>query len=483
MPRWTPGTLYTNRNQWRTDPVVNQLISEPIERLRQAHFCDMNNWGELRSLVGGTTSLMTTLPQSCIHGLLRNLDYNSRFYGTTELNREHIFDVLDLPPADNPAARAAFVGAANYFISNPFYEALSIHLAEGTDEAAAEEFAFMQSQSLLNPKGVVIHGIPLTASDFQAMASNGTALVWSPRSNLELYGQTANINAALDAGVEIGLAPDWGITGSSNMMNELKVAARWNCNQLSGRLTDRQLVDMATSIPAHIAGIDDQTGAIVVGLRADIIVLRGDPNNPYRAIIEATPADLELVFIEGVPFYGALKFMKRFWQSPDLEEIQLPGAIKTLATPAANFLLSDIKSRLQLAMQSENIALSPLTEPDNFVLSANQSNPACSQSLSIRSNPATPLIDKNSVKKDNVGALLVTATPNPSGKYFTISTQSTSHQLLQVNVWDISGRILETLKGIAPNGTQQIGAYLRPGIYFLEVKQGTERQLLKLIRQ
>jgi hypothetical protein len=26
--------------------------------------------------------------------------------------------------------------------------------------------------------------------------------------------------------------------------------------------TDRQLVDMATSIPAHIAGIDDEVGAI-----------------------------------------------------------------------------------------------------------------------------------------------------------------------------------------------------------------------------
>src|SRR5678816_3531559 len=175
---------------------------------------------------------MTTHAQPCINGLVRNLDLNSGFYGTTELDREHIYNVLDLPPASDPAARAAFAGAASYFIGNPFYEALFIHLAEGTDAAAEDEFTFVQSQSLLNPKGVVIHGIPLSATDFQAMAFNGTALVWSPRSNLELYGHTANLLAALDARVEIALAPDWAVTGSSNMLDELKVAAQWNREQL-----------------------------------------------------------------------------------------------------------------------------------------------------------------------------------------------------------------------------------------------------------
>jgi hypothetical protein len=96
------------------------------------------------------------------HGLVRNLDYNSGFYGTTQLNLEHTFNVLDLPPASAPAARAEFVFVAkNFFIDNPFYEALLIHLAEGTDAFSLEEFTFMQSQSLLNSKGVVIHGIHL----------------------------------------------------------------------------------------------------------------------------------------------------------------------------------------------------------------------------------------------------------------------------------------------------------------------------------
>jgi hypothetical protein len=106
-------------------------------------------------------------------------------------------------------------------ILNPFFEALIIHLAEGTDEAAKEEFTFVSNVKLLNPKGVIIHGIPLTKQDFTYMATNGTGLVWSPRSNIELYGKTADVIAALKAGVEVALAPDWAITGNSNMLRYL----------------------------------------------------------------------------------------------------------------------------------------------------------------------------------------------------------------------------------------------------------------------
>ena len=151
VPRWRPSRLYSNRHEWRQDPEFIRLVNGPISRVGSTHFCDMNKWGELRALAGGTTSIMTTQAQPCIHGLVRNLDYNSGFYGTTQLNLEHTFNVLDLPPASDPAARAEFVFVAtNFFIGNPFYESLLIHLAEGTDAFSLEEFTFMQSQSLLN---------------------------------------------------------------------------------------------------------------------------------------------------------------------------------------------------------------------------------------------------------------------------------------------------------------------------------------------
>ena len=475
VPRWKPSRFYSNRHEWRQDPEFLRLVNGPISHVGSTHFCDMNKWGELRALAGGTTSIMTTQQESCIHGLVRNLDYNSGFYGTTQLNLEHIYNVLDLPPASAPAARTEFVFVAtNYFINNPFYEALLIHLAEGTDAFSLEEFTFMQSQSLLNPKGVVIHGIPLRPSDFRAMSVHGTSLVWSPRSNLELYGTTADIAAALDEGVEIALAPDWAVTGSSNMLNELKVADLWNSERLGGRLTDRQLVDMATSIPAHIAGIDDEVGALKVGLRADLVVINGNHNSPYRAVIDATAGNVDLVFINGVPLYGDRIFMKHFWDQSELEEIELPEAKKVLATPAVNFLASDVANRLQLALQAEGSSLAPLTEANDFVLPAVTLAPVPVQGITAHNIKE---------EKNHIDELTMTALPNPSRNYFTLKIHSNSTELFQLRVLDVSGRIVETRNGMVANTTFEIGNNFQPGIYLVEVTQGKQQQILKLIRQ
>jgi 5-methylthioadenosine/S-adenosylhomocysteine deaminase len=362
LPRWSAGHLFTNRNQWRADPGYNAAVEVPFANLRATHFCDMNAWGELRALVGGTTSTMSTQPVPCIHGLVRNLDYNTGFYGTTELNLEHIINVLELPPATNPLARAQFVGQARFAIGSPFFEALAIHLAEGTDAAAEEEFTFIQAQHLLNPKGVIIHGISLDGPDFLAMAATGTALVWSPRSNIELYGQTTNVMAAIDAGVEVALAPDWAITGSSNMLDELRFAAHWNRRHLGGRLSDRQLFDMVTSVPARITGVDDQVGTIRAGLRADLVVIEGRHHDPYAAIVEASAEDVQLILIDGVPLYGDRTLMEHFWDRRALEKIRLPGGVKALATPAAAVVAGDVASRLRPALEAEGTSLAPLAE-------------------------------------------------------------------------------------------------------------------------
>jgi 5-methylthioadenosine/S-adenosylhomocysteine deaminase len=364
LPRWHPRRRYANRYQWQVDPDYQQAAGTPFDHLAASHFCAMNAWGELRALVGGTTSILATQPVPCIHGLVRNLDFNSGFYGSTELDREHIVAVLGIPLPDDPAGRAEFVDAARFLIANPAYEALAVHVAEGTDASSKEEFTFLQSQSLLNPKGLLIHGIPLVPADFRAMASAGTALVWSPRSNLALYGATADVGAALDAGVEVALAPDWAVTGSGTMLDELKTAAAWDRQQLQGRLTPRQLLDMVTSVPARAAGIDDEAGTLRAGLRADLVVLRGDATDPYGSVLRAGPREVQLVMIDGVPLYGDASLMRKFWASADLERIEVSNAAKAVATPAAGVTVAGLVSELGPALEAEGTSLAPLGEAD-----------------------------------------------------------------------------------------------------------------------
>jgi 5-methylthioadenosine/S-adenosylhomocysteine deaminase len=366
FPRWHPGALFSNKYQWRTDPDYQQRVGMPYQHLVAQHFCDMNRWGELRALAGGTTSMLATGADACIHGIVRNLDNDSNgLHGPNQ--PERVFNTLELPPATDPQTRAFFAGQAQLVAASGAYDALVIHLAEGTDAVAHEEFAFVKAQSLLFSNGVFIHGTALDAADFHDMAAAGTALVWSPRSNLELYGQTTDVRAALAAGVQVAIAPDWGVTGSSNMLDELRLAKAWSDTHLNGLLSDGQLVEMVTSVPAQIAGLNHEIGAIAPGMRADIVVIdKNDRRDPYRAVISASARDVKLALIDGVPLYGARGVMRRFWRKSDLQDVPIAHAVKQLATPAANgVVVADVANRLQTALRAEGTSLAPLVEQDD----------------------------------------------------------------------------------------------------------------------
>jgi len=146
------------------------------------------------------------------------------------------------------------------------------------------------------------------------------------------------------------------------MLDELKVAARWNRENLGGRLTDRQLVEMATSAPAHAVGVHDEVGTLAPGLRADLLVVSGDLNDPYGAVVGATAGDVQLVMIGGVPLYGERGLLAPFWAQSDLEKIALPGAPKVLASPAAGLSVSQVAARLTAALLAHGTVLAPLTE-------------------------------------------------------------------------------------------------------------------------
>ncbi len=113
----------------------------------------------------------------------------------------------------------------------------------------------LKGRGFLQPGVVVIHGVALGETDLKEMKDHGVGLVWSPRSNVELYGATANVAAAKRLGVRMALAPDWSPTGSSGMLDELRYASVWNYHtEPKDRLfSDSELVQMATSAAAELA--------------------------------------------------------------------------------------------------------------------------------------------------------------------------------------------------------------------------------------
>src|ERR1700688_2590200 len=112
----------------------------------------------------------------------------------------------------------------------------------------------LKAAGLLVPGVSLIHGVALQPANYVEMAAHNVNLIWSPRSNLELYGSTADIVAAKAAHVKIAVAPDWSPTGSDGLLAELNYAAAWNDAQNPHPLTDRELFAMAPSVPADLIG-------------------------------------------------------------------------------------------------------------------------------------------------------------------------------------------------------------------------------------
>ncbi len=103
-------------------------------------------------------------------------------------------------------------------------KAFLIHLGEGkpSDASAAREFRMLakRNDGFLRPGVSVIHGVALGKDEFKQMATATVGLIWSPRSNIELYGATTDVRSAKDAGVKIALAPDWSPSGSDGLLEE-----------------------------------------------------------------------------------------------------------------------------------------------------------------------------------------------------------------------------------------------------------------------
>ena len=99
-------------------------------------------------------------------------------------------------------------------------------MSEGTDQDARQRFLDLEYAAntwAIDPDLIPIHCVALQAGDFQRLSS-AAGMVWSPLSNLLLYGDTADVSAAKAAGLSIALGSDWSPSGSKNLLGELKIA-------------------------------------------------------------------------------------------------------------------------------------------------------------------------------------------------------------------------------------------------------------------
>ena len=344
LPLWQVPQAYTNRDQWRRHPDYRKLVSGPASILGSSagYIEALVRYVEAKCLVAGVTTTQGV-------SLASNAGIR-RYYRGIVRNVEQTDDP-DLPEA---ATRIADVDARD---AQKFLEALQrastllLHLSEGIDERARRHFLALQigpDQWAITDALAGIHGCGLLGDDYATFRSREGSLIWSPLSNLLLYGHTLDLVRARDEGVLLALGSDWSLSGSKNLLGELKVA-RLVSEELGRQLaldgpvfTARDLVAMVTVNPAKILKWDRALGALEAGKRADLVVINGRGDDPYEHLIKARESGVTLVVINGTPRCGQRRLMRRFGQTHEDWRVGDSTRLLDLAQATADPLVAGV---------------------------------------------------------------------------------------------------------------------------------------------
>lgn len=334
---WQHADLYTDRYEWRSDDAYWEYRAA-YDGIESDLSCEIGKWAELRVLVGGGTSAVGSHDESsCIDVGIRNLDEDEEFSG---------LDGYDLYySASTVTDKYEVADGADWTadLASGKYDAVENHVAEGVNGEARYEIDHMFSVGMEGPGQIYVHASDASTSQLARMAEKGTAIAWSPRSNLDLYANTTAADIATRLGVPLLLGPDWTWSGSHNMPTEMECAAEFlsaRGNFGSDGITDKDLHSWVTSRAAEVLGASAEIGSLEVGLRADISVFTWSAE-PYRAIIQSGPDDVKLVVLGGRALYGMPDLVTQLndqadWcESVDVCDDASEGRLICLATAAS----------------------------------------------------------------------------------------------------------------------------------------------------
>ncbi|NOK19350.1 amidohydrolase family protein [Corallococcus carmarthensis] len=293
---------YEHRHDWRTGNNKHTRLTNAANTK-----ADAIRWSELRQVMAGTTSIAGAGGQA---GFLRNMDVSAT--AQQEGLSEAYADSDTFPLGDSSGTTLTDSCSYSSFPSSATItsrtSAYLPHIAEGIAATAQNEFRCLSTGAgnVLYPRSAIIHGVGLTAKEISEMAAHGTGLVWSPRSNISLYGDTAMVTAYKRLGVSISLGTDWIRSGSMNILRELRCADHLNTTRYAKSFTDEDLWRMVTGNAADVVDIYERVGRIAPGKVADLAIFRVGTNaaSPFRAVIAAEPQDVVLTVRGGKPLYG-----------------------------------------------------------------------------------------------------------------------------------------------------------------------------------
>ena len=164
-----------------------------------------------------------------------------------------------------------------------------IHAAETKDEYASIQtkhhttpVKYLDKIGIIDQNTLLVHAVWLDSDDIEIIAKRGASVSHNPESNMKLASGIAPVPELLNAGVTVGLGTD-GCASNNNLdlFSEMDTAAKLHkVNAMNPTLMDAfTVLKMATIEGARALRLQDITGSLEIGKKADVIII--DTHKPH----------------------------------------------------------------------------------------------------------------------------------------------------------------------------------------------------------
>jgi cytosine/adenosine deaminase-related metal-dependent hydrolase len=196
---------------------------------------------------------------------------------------------------------------------------LTVHVAMGR---LAGRFAMVEQLDrlgLLGPDTTYIHCCYFSEHEWQRVADTGGTISIAAQVELQMGHGWPPVNKSYQFGLRPSLSVDVVTTVPGDMFTQMRAAFAaersrvnatcWEANTTvpDTMLTARQMLEMATINGAHVAGLEDKTGSLTPGKRADVVLVDARGINvapvidPVAAVVLcADVSNIETVIVDGV---------------------------------------------------------------------------------------------------------------------------------------------------------------------------------------
>jgi 5-methylthioadenosine/S-adenosylhomocysteine deaminase len=185
---------------------------------------------------------------------------------------------------------------------------ITVHVAAAAHRAV-NQIEPLYMAKLLGKDVQLVHAISASPAELDMIRESGASVSVSPSSELRIGFGYPQISEMMARSIPLGISVDTSaLTGNSNLFGVLKLARDSENARAESefKMTARKALELGTIEGARSMGIDDITGSLKVGKRADLIAISPNALNmavvtdPAHLVLEATtPENVDTVVVDG----------------------------------------------------------------------------------------------------------------------------------------------------------------------------------------